>query len=91
MKRRGLIGNHSEGLSVFQAEGGRTSVEIETQWQAQIETKFDNLEVADEGALLKDEMSGPDSKISDFYLKLFTRCVRLLMCSFSPFFFHKVD
>lgn len=47
---------------------------------------FANLAVEGEGAQLKEEINGPGSKISDFSLELFTRWIRLGVCSFSPLF-----
>lgn len=70
-----------------EAEGGEaTTGEAGTQCWAQTKDTFGNPDVADEGTQLKDLSNGQGSKISDFYLKLFTRCIRLAVCRASSLY-----
>lgn len=69
-----------------EAEGSEaTTSEAGTQCWAQTKDTVGNLDVADEGTQLKDLRNRQGSKISDFYLKLFTRCIRLLCAEFLSF------
>ena len=53
-KEKGINMKTLRDFSVPQAEGDKTIGEAGTQWLAQIEVTFGNLEAADEGVQLKD-------------------------------------